>query len=366
MKAYDKTVAITGIGIITPAIYDISDIDSYCKSVPDTLPKKVGKIPPPSEMNARELRRMAPLTKLALYATDKLFRESTINRDSCGLYIGLTHGTTSLLKEFHDYLFDYGPSMVSPNAFSNGVTNAPLGAVSKYNGLTQGGGTLVGYENCGLLTLNQAAFSIVNGIYECCCAGAAEEYSQLVEEAYKKIEWYDDNVEKPEYLPYPQNNSASHRKALNLSEAGVFFNLTKPENVPDKSDNNYCFYCPIDDLDSFNEEVDIIISGAGAGPQDEYELKALSLILPRLDLPTGILFSKPFFGETFAPGSLLSSAIAWDILINKKNFPSFPLHAQLKEGTANISEIIDIKRILVIAASRDGEVTAGLFSKILV
>ncbi len=358
----NKTVAITGIGAITPAINDISAMASYCKSAPDKLPKKVENIPPPPEMNSRELRRMAPLTRLALYATGRLFLDLKLSRGNCGLYIGLTHGTTSLLMEFHDYLFDFGPAMVSPNAFSNGVTNAPLGAVSKYLGLTQGGGTLVGYENCGLITLNQAAFSIANGIYDTCCAGAAEEYSPLVEEAYKKILWYDDNDKNPDHLPFPQNKSAPDRKSFTLSEAGVFFTLTKPGNVPNKSDKNYCLYSPVDDLNNFNEEVDLIISGAGAGPQDEYELETLSLILSRQKLPTGILFSKPFFGETFAAGPLLSSAIAWDILINQKFYPSFTLHDKLKNKAGNISDFTDVKRILVIAASRDGEVSAGLFT----
>ena len=118
----------------------------------------------------------------------------------------------------------------------------------------------------------------------------------------------------------------------------------------------------MDDLNKFNEEVDIIISGAGAGPQDEYELETLSLILSRQQLPTGILFSKPFFGETFAAGSLLSSAMAWDILINKEAYPSFSLHDELKNKASNISDFTAVKRILVIAASRDGEVSAGFFA----
>jgi len=363
MTINDKTAAITGIGIITPAVNDISDMASYCKNAPDTLSKKVEKIPPPSEMNSRELRRMAPLTRLALYATDRLFLDPKLTRDNCGIYIGLTHGTTSLLKEFHDYLFDFGPAMVSPNAFSNGVTNAPLGAVSKYLGLTQGGGTLVGYENCGLITLNQAAFSIANGIYDTCCAGAAEEYSPLVEEAYKKIAWYDDNDKNPPYLPYPRNNSIADRKALNLSEASAFFSLNKPENVINEPDNNYCLYSPVNDLNNLDEEIDLIISGAGGGPQDEYELETLSFILSRQQTPTGILFSKPFFGETFAAGSLLSSAMAWDILVNKEFYPSFPLHEELKDKAIIISDFTTVKHILVVAASRDGEVSAGLFTK---
>ena len=362
METHDKTVAITGIGVITPVIHDISAMASYCKNAPDTLLKKVENIPPPSKMNSRELRRMAPLTKLALYATDRLFLDSKLSMDNCGLYIGLTHGTTSLLKEFHDYLFDFGPAMVSPNAFSNGVTNAPLGAVSKYLNLTRGGGTLVGYENCGLITLNLAAFSIANGIYDTCCVGAAEEYSPLVEEAYNKIAWYDGNDKNPACLPFPQDNPTPDRRSLTLSEAAVFFTLSKPENFPDKSDNTCCFYSPIDDLHTFDEEVDIIISGAGAGPQDEYELEILSLTLSHQQSPTGLLFSKPFFGETFAAGSLLSSAIAWDILINKRDYPCFPLHDELKDKSSNISDFTAIRRILVVAASRDGEVSAGLFA----
>ena len=357
----DSSVAITSIGIITPAIRELSDMASYCRETPDPVIKKIDTIPPPHDMSNRELRRMASLTKLALYATDKAFENFTLSKDNCGLYIGLTHGSTSLLKEFHDYLFDFGPEMVSPNAFSNGITNASLGAVSKHLNLTQGGGTLVAYENCGLLSLNQGAFSITHGIYNTCCAGATEEYSTLVEDAYKKVQWYNDTSERPDYLPFPQDTSSLVKKTFTVSEASVFLILTTPQNALTMPNDNYCFYQPVDDLKTFNEEVDLIISGAGAGPQDDFELEALCLVLSRQKHPTPILFSKPFFGETFAVGPLISSAMAWDILINKEKYPSFPLHKDLKDKTGKIIDFEAINNILVIAASRDQQVSAGLF-----
>ena len=364
MVKTDTPVAITSVGIITPAIHEIFDMASYCRETRDSLNKRIENIPAPHDMSSRELRRMATLTRLALYATDKAFKNFNLSKDDCGLYIGLTHGSTSLLKEFHDYLFDFGPEMVSPNAFSNGVTNASLGAISKHLSLTQGGGTLVAYENCGLLALNQGAFSIAHGIYNTCCAGATEEYSTLVEEAYKKIHWYNDNNERPEYLPFPQDTSSTVKKTFPLSEACVFFILTTHENALNMSDDNYCFYQPVDDMQTFNEEVDLIISGAGAGAQDDYELEALSLVLSRQKLPTGILFSKPFFGETFAVSPLISSAMAWDILVNKEIYPSYPLHKDLKDKASEITDFKALKTILVIAASRDQEVSAGFFIKI--
>lgn len=360
MNEMNSSVVLTGIGIITPAINDIATMAPYCAETDNSISKKIETIPPPENTNSRELRRMAHLTRLALYAADRAVSESKLRGQNGSLYIGLTHGSTSLLKEFHDYLFDYGPEMVSPNAFSNGVTNAPLGAISKHFGLTYGGGTLVGYENCGMEILHYAANSIEHNELDFCCAGAAEEYSPLVEDTYKQINWFGGTA--PHILPSPINSNIG-RNGFIVSEGSVFFSLCSIKYASENPVNHKCFFTPIDDIHTFNREVDIIISGAGGGPQDIYELEALSLLLEHQKKPTSILFSKCFFGETFAVGPLLSSAIAWDILVNRTAYPSFPLHDDLKRRSSEISDLSEIKSILVLAASRDGEISAGLFTK---
>ncbi len=360
MIAMNNTVVLTGVGIITPLVNDIYNLASCCSDSKNSIHKKVDIIPAPQDMNNQELRRMARQTKLALYAADKAVGQAGLKGQDGGLYLGLTHGSTSLLKEFHDYLFDYGPGMVSPNAFSNGVTNAPLGAISNHLHLTHGGGTLVGYENCGMEILHYAVSALIRNDLPFYCAGATEEYSPLVEDAYHLLNWYKEAI--PTKLPSPVNGNLNE-SGFSLSEGSVFFTLCPLECSPKNTNINNCFFTPVDDIKSFNKEIDIIISGAGGGPQDVYELEALSLIASNQKTPTGILFSKCFFGETFAVGPLLSSTIAWDILVNNKKYPAFPIHDNLKQDNIVTGDFPGIQSILVLSASRDSDISAGLFTK---
>ncbi len=360
MNDKNTTVALTGIGIIIPGVDSISDLSSYCSKSDNSFCKQVEKVPPPEKMNRRELRRTAHLTKLALYAADEATSEANLNKQNGSLYVGLTHGTTSLLKEFHDLQFDFGPDMVSPNAFSNGVTNAPLGAISKLLGLTNGGCTLVGYEHCGMEILHFAASAITNNTVDFCLAGAAEEYSSIVEDTYKQLNLYQEQS-IPDKLPYPVINN-SESKGFPLSEGSVFFSVCSKEYAAKTSVTPYCFFTPVSDINIFSKEVDIIISGAGGGPQDTYELEALSCILTRQNTPTGLLFSKNFFGETFAVSPLLSSSIAWDILVNKKAYSAYPVNDSLADKTHTVTDFSSVNSILVIAGSRDGEVSGGVFT----
>lgn len=361
MHTSDITAALTGVGIITPGIHDITAMAGWCGTKASALLKKVDTIPVPPGLNPKELRRMAPLTCLALHASHQALQGQDIDMNACGFFIGLTHGSTSFLKEFHDYLFDYGPQMASPNAFSNGVTNAPLGAISKSLGLTGGGGTLVGYEQCGMLVLDRAARLLAQGLFKTCCAGAAEEYAEIVEGAYKALHWY--GGEKPAHLPFPPEKASHTAGGFILSEASVFFFMTTIADALRAAPKKYCLFSPVAGIAAFDEPVDLIISGAGGGPQDASELSALHCILSSQKKPPALIFSKPFFGETFAAGALLSSAIAWDILVNGRPYPSFPAHPSLQEKISDTPDFAAIKSILVVAASRDKQVLAGLFTK---
>ncbi len=359
MHTGNSTAAIIGMGIITPEIHEMADLPRACSSLNCTIKQNVEQIPTPQGMNIRSLRRTARLTHLALYAADKAAQHAGVKGQNGSLYVGLTHGSTSLLQEFHDYLFKYGPRMASPNAFSNGVTNAPLGAISKQLGLTHGGGTLVGYETCGMDILHFAAEALDHGISQLCIAGAAEEFSPFIADTYAQCNRY--NGVSPPHLPQPLSANKADTGFL-LSEAGIFFVLSSIEYAEQLNRTDFCLFTPVDSLNDGLQEIDIIISGAGGGPQDVFELKALSTFLSRRKKPAGILFSKCFFGETAAAGPLLSSAMAWDILINKTVYPAFPVHPSLKQYTTAITDVTDIGKVLVISASRDGDISAGVLA----
>ncbi len=360
MSIKPPAVALTGIGLITPIADDIQNLAAACAEIKTPVNKTIETIPPPQNMNSRQLRRMARLSCLALYAADKAVSTAALNGRNGKLYIGLTHGSTSLLQEFHDFLFEYGPQMASPNAFSNGVTNAPLGAVSKLLDLTAGGGTFVGYENCGMEILHFAASAILEKDIDFCCVGASEEYSSLVEDVYKKLSWY--NGKGPAKLPLPINSTSANDSFI-LSEGSLFFSVRNAESAKENSGTGYCYFTPVDDPKTFDQDVDLIISGAGGGPQDSCELEALSQLLSRQKNPPALLFSKCFFGETFALSPLLSSAIAWDILVNKSTYPFYPVHDSLKNCCNNSVDFTHLSSILVVSANRDGAFSLGLFTR---
>jgi len=296
---------------------------------------------------------MARLTRFALFAAEEACRNAgAAHRGDCGLVVGLTHGTTSFLQEFHDYLFDYGPQMASPSAFSNGVTNAPLGAVSKLCGLTAGGATLVGCESCGMQVLHHAACAIADGDFGWCCAGAAEEYSQLVADVYARLGWF--GGELPGCLPCSRPGTAFPQ-----SEGSVFLVLSRAQEAPARG----CYFSPIGSIEELEGDVDVIISGAGGGPQDSFERQALAAALSRQDKAPLVLFPKCFFGETFAVGALLSGAMAWDILVNGTAYPAFPLENALAPQAGSRTDFSAVRSVLVISAGRTGDVLAGVFNR---
>jgi hypothetical protein len=209
--------------------------------------------------------------------------------------------------------------------------------------------------------LHLAANAISYNTVDFCCAGAAEEYSPIVEDTYSQLNWYQGRS-MPENLPHPLADD-SKGKSFPLSEGSVFFTVCSTEYVLKTAGNHQCFFTPVNNIRKFDQDIDIIISGAGGGPQDVCELEILSFLLSHQKTPTGLLFSKNFFGETFAVGPLLSSAMAWDILVNEKDYPAYPVNDALADYVQAIDTFASVNSILVIAGSRDGEVSAGLFTK---
>jgi 3-oxoacyl-(acyl-carrier-protein) synthase len=347
-------IALTGVGVATPRGVGMAAIGPACAAPDRLIPKQVGSLRLPADIKLQEQRRMDAISRLALYAAVQAVDAANVRGRDGALFVGLTHGSTSLLREFHDFLFDYGPELASPSAFSNGVTGAALGTVSKYLNLTLGGTTIVGYESCGLNLLSLVASEVDDGVYPFCVAGAIEEYSPLVEEVYRQIGWYGGKA--PACLPM----SPSEGSGFGMSEAAVFFTC---EGV-DRAAGRGCLFSPVDAVGDFREPVDLIISGAGGGPQDPVELSALRSICAAQKEPVPVLFSKPFFGETFAAGSLLSIALGWDILTNGAGYPLYRCHPDLAAAAGPGAFLPGtVRNVLVVAADRTGSVSAGMLSK---
>lgn len=343
----DLSVVIRGMGVITPLVQGLDKLAGACRGGSPT-PAETAVVPPPEGMTARDQRRLARLTRLALYAADCAAEQAGVRGQDAGIYVGLTHGTATYLKEFHDYLFDYGPEMASPNAFSNGVTNAPLGATSLHQKLTQGGATMVGIETGGLEVMHHAASKIVDGTHLLCYVGATEEYADIVAGVYHAIGWYGGDL--PPVLPCPWQEGTT--TGVGLSEGSAFCVIAP--------DGPGVRFTPVDDLTELETPVDLIVSGAGGGPQDVHELQALKALLSRQNSLTPVIFPKAAFGETFALGSLLNVAVAYDTVTNHSAYPLYRTHETIADMTASEYDPSTVKRVAVVAGSREGLVLGGV------
>ncbi len=322
-------------------------------------------LPSPESLNNKEFRRMSRLTRLAVTAADKIPLSTTADTMNCGLSIGITHGSTSLLTKFLDYLFDYGPEMASPNAFSNGVTNATLGAVSRHLGIDKEGITIMGEENCGILALEHAWEEIRSGMYEVCLTGCSEEYSDKVDRVYQKLGWFGGkNI--PEALPFLPENQNETPVSLCLSEGSAFFLVTTPENASSTTPETGFTVEFIDDSDSVDPEnqIDLIISGASGGPQDRYEFKEIKKVAESLKTAPGLLFYKVYTGENFAVSSMIGILTAMDIISHKEPVPvSSCIHPKLKNDIDTEKRADQIHSVLLTSCTRHGESSLVIIKK---
>ena len=339
--------AITGIGILTPTVGSFEMLSDAKLPLWTEGTCEVQSVPLPEGQREREFRRLSKLARMAAYTSDQALRMSRCSTEGMGLGVALTHGSSSYLTEFHDLLFKYGPDGASPGAFSNGVTNAPLSTVSSLYRLTEGGITLIGLEHTGLELLSHAAISLQAQEYSSFLAGAAEEYSSVVAGVYKRLGWYTGGV--PEYLPMPDCGSG-----FGVSEGSAFAvlePLTKESRM-----RALCTFRPVDPDDIICTP-DYIISGAGGGPQDRYELEVLKKVVAA---GGDVLFTKQLFGECFALGSLLAAVVACSLLAHGEHgLPSVQVNSELK-----ISKTGECGSVLVIAAGRDSQIAAGLFESV--
>ncbi|MBN1578366.1 MAG: hypothetical protein JW913_17525 [Chitinispirillaceae bacterium] len=340
---------ISGIGLIAPGIGSLEQLRTAALlRTPGSAPKRVDAVPPPEGMTPREQRRMANLTKLALYAADSCRKMDPFSGEKNGLYVGLTHGATGFLREFHGFLFDYGPEMCSPNAFSNGVSNAPLAAVSKVMNIRGGGFTLVDFENCGLKALATAAIDLDLGNYESCCVGAAEEYSELVEEVYLENGLYRGGGEAVS-LPLPGGTG------FGVSEGSVFLSMRSTAAC-----SGGCGYRPVEEPSELESIADVIISAAGAGPNDAAELEHLKMLRSGGHGVKGVLFPKAFLGETFGASTLFALAAGFDMIVNNAEYPQLPAHPELGAMPDRIS---GVQAVLISGVDRTGEFVSALLTR---
>jgi 3-oxoacyl-(acyl-carrier-protein) synthase len=350
---------ITGAGLIIPSGTGIEALRRRSMPMVSGTARRIEAVPAIEGIARNDLRRMSRLTRYSIFAAHQALSLYASPPDKTGLFVCLTHGSTSLLAEFHDYLFDYGPDMASPNTFSNGVTNAPLSSVSAFLKIKEGGTTFLGYEDAGGDTLDYCANSIADGEYHACCAGASEEFAEIVNGAYGQCGWY--SVQPPPCLPFPMDRGDG-KTGFGVSEGSAFVILESLDRMAARGAKPLCYYTPVN-VESDDIEADVVVSGAGAGPQDPFELDVLKRLGKGMrGKKPALVFSKPLYGETFALGSMLSSCMAIDMVANAAVYPSFALHPDIKEYFKSEMSL-SAQKVLVVSCARNGQVSAGMFWK---
>jgi Beta-ketoacyl synthase, N-terminal domain len=354
-----EMIAVTGVGLIIPSG---TGIDALRRPMPQFSgnARVVAGVPAIEGIARNDVRRMSRLTRYSIFAAHQAMTPAASPPGKTGLFVSITHGSTSLLAEFHDYLFDYGPDKASPNTFSNGVTNAPLSSVSAFLKVKEGGTTLLGYEDAGIDMLNYCAQSISDGEYDACCAGASEEFSEIVNGAYGQCGWY--SVEPPPSLPFPMDRG-NGKTGFGVSEGSAFLVMESLDRAAASGKTPLCYYTPVN-IEEDVPDVDVVISGAGAGPQDPFELDILKRLGKSIQGKKPVLvFSKPQYGESFALGSILSTCMAIDMIANAGHYPSFALHPDVEEFFGAVMYGPAAQKGLVVSCARNGQNSAGMFIK---
>lgn len=190
----DDEVYVSGIGVVFPAVVGN---DAFVARLTDPaaspLRQDTGSVADSeiSELlNARRVRRMSEYVKLSLAATMLCLRHAGIHDaaslgDSCGAILGTAHGSTNYCESYYREIVKCGVCAANPMLFAEGVPNAAAAHLSLMLSLKGPCQTIIGTRTAGLDALRLAAARIASDGWHRAIVGAAEEYSPVVNAAYR-------------------------------------------------------------------------------------------------------------------------------------------------------------------------------------
>lgn len=183
-------VAITGIGIILPGITGNEAFIKHLASPPNTLQTQIPESQYQHLLNARRVRRMSEYVKLSLAAANLACKDAGVAEHTdflreCSVLLGTTHSSTNFATQYYRDLVSQGLIGANPTFFAEGVPNAAAAHLSLMLGIQGACQTIIGTRTAGLDALNLAVLRIAAGNWPSAIVGAAEEQSDVLNQAYR-------------------------------------------------------------------------------------------------------------------------------------------------------------------------------------
>jgi 3-oxoacyl-[acyl-carrier-protein] synthase II len=194
-----REVLITGIGMIVPgAVGNEAFVAKFSADSPDAWERDSGSIAQESFihlLNARRIRRMSDQVKLTLAATAIACQDAGIAdvaafAQECSAILGSAHGSANYSVAYYSEIIKQGLVGANPMLFAEGVPNASSAHLSLMLGVKGACQTIIGTRTAGLDALRLAALRIAEGSWERAVIGAAEEHSEVINDAYRHCGLY--------------------------------------------------------------------------------------------------------------------------------------------------------------------------------
>jgi 3-oxoacyl-[acyl-carrier-protein] synthase II len=195
----DREVFITGVGVIVPgAIGNDQFLKRLTDDSPDAWHRDTGAVPEEQFLhllNARRVRRMSDQVKLTLAATALACKDAGIDdipafADECGAILGSSHGSANYSVAYYSEIITQGLIGANPMLFAEGVPNACSAHLSLMLGVKGACQTIIGTRTSGLDALRLASMRIAQGQWDRAIVGAAEEYSDIINQSYRACGQY--------------------------------------------------------------------------------------------------------------------------------------------------------------------------------
>eukprot|EP00752_Nemacystus_decipiens_P015802 g14112.t1 len=182
-------VSVTGVGVVLPGV--------FCKGVPSAGQLwETGTLAPAdlkTNMPRAKTRRLSPLTRIALKATDLALQDAGIDpadlpgldapaEDRPACLVASSNGSASYALDYYKPLVEEGYKAANPLLFAEGVPNAPAAHVSMFHKLHGPSQSIIGTHTSGLDAIALATSRIASGRWKTAMVCIAEEDHPLVRE----------------------------------------------------------------------------------------------------------------------------------------------------------------------------------------